>query len=182
MNFNENDRNNKNGCVSQKKTGISFRNWFCLVYCQQFWDLNCIKINYPQMRRHCWWWRWCHSNDAIIHDRVPWLLRHTKSFGRLNPVRATWLAISGVFSRQFFGQHVLLVATSVIIILYNRIWIIYSAGNWQKSHFEKENHVSRVPWEEICQFPRGYIVWLPGDSKWPFYPLVGGHLTFERVT
>ncbi len=22
----------------------------------------------------------------------------------------------------------------------------------------------------------------PGDSKWPFYPLVGGHLTFERVT
>ena len=23
---------------------------------------------------------------------------------------------------------------------------------------------------------------LPGDSKWPFYPLVGGHLTFKRVT
>ena len=23
---------------------------------------------------------------------------------------------------------------------------------------------------------------IPGDSKWPFYPLVGGHLTFGRVT
>ena len=23
---------------------------------------------------------------------------------------------------------------------------------------------------------------LPRDSKWPFYTLVGGHLTFERVT
>ena len=23
---------------------------------------------------------------------------------------------------------------------------------------------------------------VPGGSKWPFYPLVGGHLTFERVT
>ncbi len=23
---------------------------------------------------------------------------------------------------------------------------------------------------------------LPGDSKWPFYPLFGGHLTFEGVT
>ena len=23
---------------------------------------------------------------------------------------------------------------------------------------------------------------IPGDSKWPFYPLVGGHLTFEGVT
>ena len=22
----------------------------------------------------------------------------------------------------------------------------------------------------------------PGDSKWPLYPLVGGHLTFEKVT
>ena len=22
----------------------------------------------------------------------------------------------------------------------------------------------------------------PGDSKWPFHPLVGGHLTFERAT
>ncbi len=22
----------------------------------------------------------------------------------------------------------------------------------------------------------------PRDSKWPLYPLVGGHLTFERVT
>ena len=24
-------------------------------------------------------------------------------------------------------------------------------------------------------------IYTPGDSKWPFYPLVGGHLTFERV-
>ena len=24
--------------------------------------------------------------------------------------------------------------------------------------------------------------WKLGDSKWPFYPLVGGHLTLERVT
>ena len=24
--------------------------------------------------------------------------------------------------------------------------------------------------------------YIPGDSKWPFYPLVGGHLTFETVT
>ena len=23
---------------------------------------------------------------------------------------------------------------------------------------------------------------LPGDSKWPFHPLIGGHLTFERFT
>ena len=23
---------------------------------------------------------------------------------------------------------------------------------------------------------------IPGDSKWPFYPLFGGHLTFGRVT
>ena len=22
----------------------------------------------------------------------------------------------------------------------------------------------------------------PGDSKWPFYPLLGGHLTLERDT
>ena len=29
---------------------------------------------------------------------------------------------------------------------------------------------------------RGGYSWLPGDSKWPFYPLFGGHLAFEKVT
>ena len=31
--------------------------------------------------------------------------------------------------------------------------------------------------------PKGlYRLYVPGDSKWPFYTLVGGHLAFERVT
>ena len=29
---------------------------------------------------------------------------------------------------------------------------------------------------------RGGYSWLPGDSKWLFYPLFGGHLAFEKVT
>ena len=30
----------------------------------------------------------------------------------------------------------------------------------------------------------GFDIWYAqkGDSKWPFYPLVGGHLTFEGMT
>ena len=31
------------------------------------------------------------------------------------------------------------------------------------------------PWKRVRRYT-------PGDSKWPFYPLVGGHLAFERVT
>ena len=37
------------------------------------------------------------------------------------------------------------------------------------------------------EYTLGYLWIVPnlpnlGDSKWPFYPLVGGHLTLEKVT
>ena len=31
--------------------------------------------------------------------------------------------------------------------------------------------------DDVCVYR-----YIPGDSKWPFHQLVGGHLTFERVT
>ena len=43
-------------------------------------------------------------------------------------------------------------------------------GGW----FSSEKH--------MLQYEKLTLINNPGDSKWPFYPLVGGHLTFERVT
>ena len=42
-------------------------------------------------------------------------------------------------------------------------------------------------WKVMSISPTIYIhiyiyMYIPGDSKWPFYPLVGGHSTFGRVT
>ena len=43
------------------------------------------------------------------------------------------------------------------------------------------SHQSMVQWK-MAKCLKGNYNWRPGDSKWPFHPLVGGHLTLERVT
>ena len=41
---------------------------------------------------------------------------------------------------------------------------------------------SRKNWQKRTQTLNVWYIYLPGDSKWPLYPLFGGNLAIERVT
>ena len=51
-----------------------------------------------------------------------------------------------------------------------------------------EERILFLPWflasfkTEHFKKLKTWNLYFPGDSKWPFYPLVGGHLTSKRVT
>ena len=52
------------------------------------------------------------------------------------------------------------------------------AGDHEASHVSVRRKRKKKQWKEGCKQKKSHgMENLPGDSKWPFHPLVGGHLT-----